>query len=234
MHVPWSTELSSAVSILERRLTRRLRHDNGLLYEFDVDITGYGGDVATIGIGADIKDGDVWAVANTVIDVLDDLADAGPTDAELAHDRESFREFLGDPDVVREAAYDAAAAHLLGTVPEHVVHIRKLAGYQPRMSRQLSGRPVPRWCSGCRRGTACTGSRNSWHPSPRPSGGGCSPAARSDRGAAGLLPHARDRRHHRGDRGHGRLHRDRCGSPTFWRSVWSPEAAAAPTSRPTR
>lgn len=127
MYGPWSAELAAGLGIMGRRLTATLRHDSGLLYHLGLNSVPLAGGSA-IGVGADVQDRDVWAVATALLDALDDLCATGPTAAELERDRAMLREALGDPDMARDAPFAAAAEHLLGFGSDSAHHARVLAG----------------------------------------------------------------------------------------------------------
>lgn len=118
MHGPDTAETATALSVLDDRLTRRLRHEAGLVYGIDVALEQLPGSVAIgLGLGLTGRAEHVPVLRDTFLSVLDELCVTGPTPAELERDRQRCRsEIADDRDIAWLRAYDEAAALLAGTV----------------------------------------------------------------------------------------------------------------------
>jgi hypothetical protein len=109
---PRSFASTVAASILERRARQRLRFDEGLVYDIATDYEPLGLDTAHAIIGADCPDERIPAVRDALLAVIGELAEHGPTDAELASETNGFRRGFDDRDG-RLASLDFAAAETL-------------------------------------------------------------------------------------------------------------------------
>jgi predicted Zn-dependent peptidase len=124
-HVPWlgpgvamsylarrSSESNVVASVLERRARQRLRFDKGLVYDIAFDYAPLSADVAHVIVGADCPDDRIPAVRAALLEVMDELAAAGPTDAELAAERSAHARSFEDREA-RLAYLDVQAAEWL-------------------------------------------------------------------------------------------------------------------------
>lgn len=93
-----SFESNVAASVLERRARQRLRFDQGLVYDIAFDYEPLGGDTAHVIVGADCPDERIPAVRDALLAVIGELAEHGPTEAELASEATAFRRGLDDRD----------------------------------------------------------------------------------------------------------------------------------------
>ena len=102
-----------AMSVLAERVREDARHQRGLSYEVFGDIFTTGPLRREYLIGADARPGEDGAVAEILWEHLRRLAEGGPTDAELAHEKEGFVETYDDPRwAASEVALQARAAVL--------------------------------------------------------------------------------------------------------------------------
>lgn len=108
--------LATGARILRNRLEDDLRHHRGLAYDI-----GWGShlirpDQAHIALHLDPRTPDVPTVARASVQALRALAEAGPTEEDLAHDLSGFSEFVADERTIPDAL-DAYAADLLAGRP---------------------------------------------------------------------------------------------------------------------
>ena len=98
--VPRRRGAGSLVSILDRRLRRRLRHDLGLVYDVVADYEPLDAHVAAGLVGADCTAGDAPKVFEVVLAALDALARGDATPEELAESVADMEEGMSDPTAV--------------------------------------------------------------------------------------------------------------------------------------
>src|SRR5215217_999678 len=88
--VSWSAEMAGALAILDSRLMETLRHQDGLVYEIAGNHQMIDRQRALVGFGADIPDDKSTTTVQKIQEILADLANVGPTEDEVAIDRERF------------------------------------------------------------------------------------------------------------------------------------------------
>jgi zinc protease len=109
----WATVF--AVELLRDRLHDRLRLEEALTYHVWDDVVVLGTDRSHVAVGSDCRDDDAARVTELLLDVLDDVAAEGPTDAELAgYRRGAERELLEEPDATRASLDRAVRDELFG------------------------------------------------------------------------------------------------------------------------
>lgn len=124
----WSAELAAGLQILDNRLTKRLRHEAGLIYDLGRGVTPISSAEGLIGIGSDIKPEHAEVVIGTLLSTLRELCDDGPTPAELAGELAMLREHVESPEVQNEVAFEDAAHHVTGVPANREHYLRGLAG----------------------------------------------------------------------------------------------------------
>lgn len=112
--VTWTAPMACAASTLVRRLTDRLRHEEGLVYDVTLDHQMVSGKRAVLGFGTDVPDRHAARVLTTVREELDKLGASGPTAGELAIDRENLAEQLREHEFAAYRALDEAVSALTG------------------------------------------------------------------------------------------------------------------------
>lgn len=125
--IPRSPETNIAVNVLHRRLRTRLRYELGAVYDVALDIERLDGNSAHVMFATECDAGDVRRVVAVGLGVVDELAAAGPTEAEVASEVEALRRDLDDPEGNLPFLDDRAVLTLLGGVtrlPEEVFALR--------------------------------------------------------------------------------------------------------------
>jgi predicted Zn-dependent peptidase len=112
--VDWTAEMACAVGTLMSRLTDRLRHLEGLVYDIGFDHQMIDERRAVLGFGTDMPDKHARRVLEAVRDELTALGAAGPTDEELTADRDSLVEQLAEREFAEYRAFDDAMSELTG------------------------------------------------------------------------------------------------------------------------
>jgi hypothetical protein len=126
--VVWTAPMACAAGVLITRLAARLRRLDGLGHDIAFDHQPVDRRRAVLGFGTDIADKHAAVVIEAIRAELAGLARSGPTEDELAADRASLAEQLGDPEFASHRAVDAAMSELTGW-PSAVEHQRAvLAG----------------------------------------------------------------------------------------------------------
>jgi len=100
--------------IVVKRLEQRLRYEMGRSYEISNLYVPLDATHGHSSLFASCLEGDAADVAAAFLDVLDEFADGGPTDAEMEDDRDGYRRFLKDPDVGYAELDRAVHSELLG------------------------------------------------------------------------------------------------------------------------
>ena len=112
--VPRQPGLAAACRILADRLEDDLRHRRGLSYTVDTEHVTLEADRRFVAVRADCREGQEALAARALWGGLVRLADDGPTEAELAHDREGLEERLDDPRAALAEVQLAAEALVTG------------------------------------------------------------------------------------------------------------------------
>lgn len=128
MYGPRSAALTTGVHVLERRLTKLLRHKLGVVYELSTATTAIPENQLAIGLGSDVENEEVDRMSVAVLYALDALCADGPSEGELAFVRDGFAEDVGSADFVLYAAYDEAASWLRGEASGEAEHVQLLSG----------------------------------------------------------------------------------------------------------
>ncbi len=92
-----SSELQAGWFIAAERAHDRLRREAGISYSPRGTYVALDGKTAHLVLSADCKDPDAGRVRDELLAVLDELADGGPTEAELAWDRSVMSRSLDEP-----------------------------------------------------------------------------------------------------------------------------------------
>src|SRR3954453_16158402 len=100
------------MNLLGERLAAEARHQRGVSYEVFGDAVDIGGRSREYLLGADARAGQDGVVAEILWEQLCQLAADGPTDEELAHEKEGFAEAYSDPRWPREELATRAWAEL--------------------------------------------------------------------------------------------------------------------------
>ncbi|MEV2241848.1 insulinase family protein [Micromonospora sp. NPDC049891] len=108
--VAWSL----GMAVLAERLEQIARHTHGLSYEIGGDAAQFDGDRYLYAITADAREGQEVQVARLLWDELRRMAEDGPTERELAEEREAAAEAYQDPRFVEVELRDAASGQLFG------------------------------------------------------------------------------------------------------------------------
>ena len=115
VRTPATEAASVAARVAQERLTDRLRHELGLVYDVHVDLAVDVSDgTGCLTVLADPPARSAVRVAEVLDEVLRGLAADGPTEAELAEDLAEWRAVDEDPRIALEAATAAAMEHLHG------------------------------------------------------------------------------------------------------------------------
>jgi Flp pilus assembly protein TadD len=112
-----SYAIATALQIANARLHQQLRHRAGTSYAVDHRIEFLGRNQAHALIWADCVPSEVVEGRNTMLGVLEELAQTGPTDAELAFTVHAARRWASDPAETSSNLHTAAHHHLLGREP---------------------------------------------------------------------------------------------------------------------
>ncbi|NIH85078.1 M16 family metallopeptidase [Amycolatopsis granulosa] len=112
--VDWTAETACAAGVLIHRLTDRLRHLEGLVYDIAFDHQMVGPRRAALGFGADVPDQHAARVADAIRTELAELGRGGPTEEELAVDRAGLAEEIAEREFGVSRAFDAAMSELTG------------------------------------------------------------------------------------------------------------------------
>lgn len=142
----WTAELACAVGVLITRLTDRLRHLEGLVYDISLDHQVIDGRRAVLGFGTDVPDKHAGRVIEAIRAELAELGRTGPTTAELVTDRLALAEQLVEPEFATYRALDAAMSELTGW-PSAAEHQKRVlngldAGEVAAAARNLAERLV--------------------------------------------------------------------------------------------
>lgn len=105
------------MAILGERLRDEARHRRGLSYDVFGDIAFIGPNTRQYAVGANARAGHDRAVAEILWDEFRRLATDGPTDDELAHERDGFAEAYGDPRWIAEEVAGQARTVLFDFAP---------------------------------------------------------------------------------------------------------------------
>ncbi|AIJ21454.1 insulinase family protein [Amycolatopsis methanolica] len=141
--VEWTAEIACAAGILIHRLTDRLQHLEGLVYDIAFDHQMVDARRAVLGFGTDVPDKQAARVVDAIRTELAELGRSGPTEEELAVDRAGLAEEVAERDFAVYRAFDAAMSELTGwpSAAEH--QQRVLAGLDPAAvaaaARELAG-----------------------------------------------------------------------------------------------
>ncbi|GAB3564743.1 hypothetical protein GCM10027445_09120 [Amycolatopsis endophytica] len=144
--VEWTAEMACAAGVLIHRLTDRLRHLEGLVYDVAFDHQIVDARRAVLGFGTDVPDKHAGRVVEAIRAELAELGRGGPTREELAADRAGLAEEVAEREFAQYRAFDAAMSELTGW-PSAAAHQRRvLAGLDPAVvaaaARDLAGRLV--------------------------------------------------------------------------------------------
>lgn len=112
-----SAASSVAVAVLMRRLTNRLRHEQGLVYHVGRSDTWFDAERILIGVSADIPRDKVGPALATVRATLVDLDRGGVTEQEVRHEQAVHAEEAQDPEIAKYRLSDRAACDLLNERP---------------------------------------------------------------------------------------------------------------------
>ena len=126
--VEWTPAMACAAGILTTRLTDRLRHAEGLVYDVAFDHQLIDGRRALLGFGADVPDRHARRVLDVIRDEIGGLGANGPKPEEIAADRAALAGELGEPAFARYRAFDTAMAELTGWPSTATHHEAVLAG----------------------------------------------------------------------------------------------------------
>ena len=122
-------------AVLERRLRDRLRYELGLSYDVSIDSMSLTGELSLAWVSADVSDANLDRWCEEALRVLDELADDGPTAAELESERVRGRQDDLDTSPLRWAAW------LTWTAEQHLLD-------KPYESRDESSRAYEEVTSG--------------------------------------------------------------------------------------
>ncbi|WP_433530190.1 M16 family metallopeptidase [Micromonospora sp. CA-263727] len=102
------------MSVLAERLERIARHHHGLSYEVSGETVPGDGDTALYAITVDAREGQEAEVARLLWAELNRMAEQGPTEEELAEEREAVREAYQDPRFLELELLETATRELFG------------------------------------------------------------------------------------------------------------------------
>ncbi|WP_312867592.1 insulinase family protein [Amycolatopsis pithecellobii] len=144
--VGWTAEMACAASILITRLTDRLRHLEGLVYDIAFDHQLIDGRRTVLGFGTDVPDRHAPRVFAAIRAELAALGEQGPTDDELAADRMGLMEQLTEHEFTGYRAFDDAMSELTGW-PSSAAHQKQVlagldAGAVAAAAHELAGQLV--------------------------------------------------------------------------------------------
>ncbi|GAB3685093.1 peptidase M16 family protein [Angustibacter aerolatus] len=138
--------LAAAVRIAGRRAEQLVRHDLGLAYDVDGDLTLLDAGRAQAALWADCRDRDAPRVLRELVGVLESVGDSGPTADELAFDVASAHEALRDARGVFASLEGAARDLLVGlpllTEAERLAVVEGLSADDVAASVRLAARTV--------------------------------------------------------------------------------------------
>ncbi|TNC22101.1 M16 family metallopeptidase [Amycolatopsis alkalitolerans] len=141
--VDWTAGMACAAGILIARLTDRLRHLEGLVYDIAFDHQMVGERQAVLGFGTDVPDKHARRVLDAIRFELAALAESGPTGEELAADRDSLMEQVPEREFAEYRVFDEAMCELTGWAPAAAHQRQTLAGLAPEAvaeaARELAG-----------------------------------------------------------------------------------------------
>ena len=121
------------MAVLEQRLTRKARRDQGLSYEIDGEVATFSRDRFDRMIWIDARKGREAEVAGILWDTVCELAVEGPTEEEIDEEVLAFKELFADHRAVEQELDLAAHAELFGLdyhCPEDL--IARMAGVTPQ------------------------------------------------------------------------------------------------------
>lgn len=107
-------DLTTGLSVAGERAHEALRLEHGLSYGVHGDYEPLDAERAHAGIGADCPEGRAEPVLEVLLRILGDLAERGPTAAELEEELAAFDRGSADPDTVRGPLDRAAGDELVG------------------------------------------------------------------------------------------------------------------------
>jgi predicted Zn-dependent peptidase len=116
-HVPRTAALNATVRILRGRVEDELRHRRGLSYAVGADQMLADRDHRLVFVVADVRDGEGATAMRALWTALHGLADAGPTEEELDHDRAGLAEYLEGPGAAADEVRCAAITHVTEAPP---------------------------------------------------------------------------------------------------------------------
>jgi predicted Zn-dependent peptidase len=128
--VDWTAEMACAAGTLMSRLTDRLRHLEGLVYDIGFDHQLIDGRRAVLGFGTDVPDKHARRVLDAIRGELAALGESGPTAEELAADRDSLVEQLTEREFAEYRAFDEAMSELTGWASAAAHQKQVLAGVE--------------------------------------------------------------------------------------------------------
>lgn len=107
----WS---GSLVRILAERVLDDIRHQRGIAYDVDVATARLDADQTIHALFTDGHEDQAGTIASTIWSALQDLAERGPSQAELDHDRAGFAAYIEDPRASLDWLEGLAYRHLQG------------------------------------------------------------------------------------------------------------------------
>ncbi|GHF80683.1 putative Zn-dependent peptidase [Amycolatopsis bartoniae] len=144
--VDWTAAMGCVVGVLTTRLTNRLRHDEGLVYDIGFDHQIVDDRQAVLGFGTDVPDKHAPRVLEAIRAELAALGETGPTAEELAADRDNLLEQLGEREFAEYRAFDEAMSELTGWSSAAAHQQEVLAGVDPgavtKAARELAANLV--------------------------------------------------------------------------------------------
>ncbi len=103
--------------IFTERVEDRVRHAEGRVYEVVLDQVRLRRGESLVAVFTDGDEEHAEDVVRAMWEALGDLADSGPTPAEMDHDLDGLRRHLDDPRSVADQLVDAAGRRLAGAAP---------------------------------------------------------------------------------------------------------------------
>ncbi|GLY65258.1 hypothetical protein Atai01_18770 [Amycolatopsis taiwanensis] len=144
--VSWTAPMACAAGVLVARLTDRLRHLEGLVYDIGFDHQLIGPRRAVLGFGTDVGDKYAARVVAAIRAEVAELGRTGPTPEEIAADRAGLAEQVAEPGFAHYRAFDAAMSELTGwpSAAEHQdLVLRGLTAREvAKAARELAARLV--------------------------------------------------------------------------------------------
>ncbi|GAA5156291.1 MULTISPECIES: insulinase family protein [Amycolatopsis] len=129
--VDWTAAMGCATGVLITRLTDRLRHGEGLVYDLGFDHQMVDDRRAVLGFGTDVPDKHASRVVEAIRGELLVLGEAGPRDEELAADRDNLVEQLTEREFAEYRVFDEAMSELTGWSSAAGHQKEVLAGVDP-------------------------------------------------------------------------------------------------------